>query len=214
MRTTETISHEESIELLPWLVNGSLGAAELEAVQLHARSCVACRRELDALKRLRDFVVDGAAAESIPEPDMRNINTRIDRLIEKQGWRDHLFSCVRAYFSSPWKLGFVVQTILIIGLTTVLLWPSGSEPEFTTLTQPEVLSGNHHFRVVFSPEVTLAELNTLLNDLDLRVETGPSAHGVYTLAVPATLSQQERAQLLGHLQSLSVVRFAQRVEHY
>jgi len=209
----DSISHEEAVELLPWLVNGSMDAAKQAAVQNHAQSCVVCRRELKALKALRDFVEDQADAELIPSPDMRNINARIDRMIDKHGWSQKLSSWLRSGIGAPWKLAFVAQTILVIVLTLALALPTVSEPEFTTLTRPESLSGSHHVRVVFNPETTLAEVTALLEELALEVETGPTARGVYTLALTAGTSAQELEQLLGQIQSRPSVQFAQPVVH-
>lgn len=214
MSAPESMSHEEAIELLPWLVNGSLHPSETEPVRVHARSCVVCRRELETLNELRDFVVDGAMAEAIPESDMRNINARIDHMIERKSWGSSLISWLHAHFASPWKLAFAAQTILVIGLAAALMWPPTPEPVFTTLTQAELMPGKHRVRVVFTPQTTLAEVTFLLRDTQLTVQSGPSARGVYTLAFPETLGPQEREQLLGHLQSLPAVQFAQNVAQY
>ena len=49
MNAPETVSHEQAVELIPWLVNESLVGKEKEAVLEHAQSCVICRRDLDDL---------------------------------------------------------------------------------------------------------------------------------------------------------------------
>lgn len=41
------MTHDEAVELLPWLANGSLGEVERATLLAHLASCEACRRELD-----------------------------------------------------------------------------------------------------------------------------------------------------------------------
>ena len=78
MNVRESMSHEQAVEFLPWLVNGSLDEQEKEAVLEHAHACVICRRELSNLEQLRDSISHASGTSPIPEPDMRNINARID----------------------------------------------------------------------------------------------------------------------------------------
>ena len=214
VKAPESISHEEATELLPWLVNGSLERSKQDLIRDHARFCVVCRRELEALETLRDCVANDMRSEHIPPPDMRSINARIDQLIEKRSWKQKLLGWVQTLTEKPWKLAFVMQTFLVFGLALALMWPSGPEPEFTTLTQPEDLQGTHHIRVVFTSDTTLADVTALLNEMELAVETGPSAQGVYTLAFAEGLSVQDRAQLIGQLQNKPFVQFAQSVVNY
>jgi len=50
---SQSITHTRAFELLPWLVNGSLGAEERDIVEQHVGSCLACHRELKEQQRLR-----------------------------------------------------------------------------------------------------------------------------------------------------------------
>ncbi len=214
MNVPETIAHEKAIELLPWLVNGSMDEAACEAVHAHAQSCVVCKRELRALEQLQAFVSDAAADwEDIPEADMRGINARIDQWVERRNWKAHLTSWIRDNMSNRWRLAFAVQTAVLIGLATALFWPQSPGPQFTTLTLPDQLSKGHYVRVVFSPDMTLSQMAELLGEHTLTVATGPSARGVYTLEVSKALSAEERAQLLKNLQRQPSVQFAQWAVH-
>ena len=56
MITHEAMSHDECVELLPWLVNDSLQGRERQAVQAHATSCIICRRELAELEVLQHSI--------------------------------------------------------------------------------------------------------------------------------------------------------------
>ena len=56
MNVRESVSHEQAVELLPWLVNNSLDEQEKEAVLEHAHACVICRRELTNLQQLQNSI--------------------------------------------------------------------------------------------------------------------------------------------------------------
>ncbi len=211
MNARESVSHEQAAELLPWLVNDSLDAEEKQNVLEHALTCVICRRELDELDRVSDSVADTAKALPIPVPDMRNINVRIDRLIDRQNWGREWFSWIRDAITGPWRVALAVQMGLIIVLASVLFWPGSEDPEFTTLTQPQNIPDGHYIRVVFSPDLAATELSRLLDEMALTVADGPSARGVYTLGISQTISEDERARLLANLQREPNVLFAQAV---
>jgi hypothetical protein len=207
----EILPHEIATELLPWLVNGSLDEGEKVAVLEHAGACVICRRELGDLERLRDSISPISVAVPTPEPDMRNINARIDALIDRRNWGRNLVAQIRETFESPWRIAFAAQSILLIVLASLLLWPEPENAEFTTLTQPHDLPVGHHVRVVFSPELDQSEISTLLDRFELKVIEGPSSRGVYTLGLAESLPVEDRDRLLRSLQDDPKVLFAHPV---
>ena len=64
MNRDKVIAHDEARGLLPWLVNESLDAGELDRVREHANSCVICRRELEDLQHLQASIRRDADAIS------------------------------------------------------------------------------------------------------------------------------------------------------
>lgn len=211
MNVRESMSHEQAVEFLPWLVNGSLDEQEKEAVLEHANACVICRRELNNLEQLRDSISRAAGASRIPEPDMRNINARIDALINRQNRGRELLSRLREIFDSPWRIAFGAQSIVLLVLATVLLWPEPRGAEYATLTWTEYLPAGQYVRVVFSPELPQTELMSLLDEFELSIVDGPSNRGVYTLSVANTISGQDSHMLASSLQDAPSVLFAQPV---
>lgn len=208
------MSHEQAVELLPWLLNGSMDEDEQEKVREHALSCVVCRRELQALELINRFISDAAKSEPIPAPDMRRINARIDRWIEHRSGLRQWFSRWSDTVTNPWRLAFAAQTVLVIALAAMILWPASEEAEFTTLTQPRSLPDGRYLRVVLSPDTAVSELAGLLDDMELRVADGPTPRGVYTLAVPQPLTGDDRLRLLQRLQENPRVLFAQWVNEH
>ena len=211
MNARESISHQLAVELLPWLVNNTLDEQERENVLEHALACVTCRRELDELEQVSNSVADTTKSWFTPTPDMRNINARIDGLIDRQNRGRELMSWIRDMSPGPWRVAFAAQMGLIIVLASMLFWPGSGDPEFTTLTQPQNIPDGHYVRVVFSPDMAASELSNLLDEMALTVADGPSARGVYTLGVSQTMSEDERDGLLANLQREPDVLFAQPV---
>ncbi len=211
MNRHEPMSHEQASELLPWLINNSLAEGERDLVRAHATSCVICRRELHELENLRDSISDASTATTIPAPDMRRINARIDALIEKENRGQILLTKMREFFGSPWRIAFAAQTAVVVVLATVLLWPQVDEPGFTTLTDPQNLPDGQYVRVVFEPTLPASDLSRLLDTMNLTIVDGPSDRGVYTLRLSITLSAADRAAIVADLSSNDGVVFAQPV---
>ncbi len=220
MTARNAVPHEQAMELLPWLVNNSLSEDERGAVLEHAKSCVACRREMLQLENLRDSIKCLSGSEAVPAPDMRNINARIDRFIERQNLARRSLLWVGGFFDRPWRTAYAVQTVLLVVLAAALLWPdipdTSNTPDtpkagFTTLTQSRELAVGHYVRAVFSPELTAAELQALLDDLQLAIVDGPTDRGVYTLAAGNSKAVEERDAALIDLSQSPGVLFAQPV---
>ena len=211
MIARETLPHEHAMEMLPWLINDSLLGDERVAVLDHAQSCVMCRREIKSLQELRDSVISLSSAVPIPEPDMRNINARIDKLINRQNWARRSISWIGEFFASPWRAVYVAQSVLLVVLAAALLWPATRDTEYTTLTQASDLADGHYVRVVFSPDLAHSDLKELLDELELSIVAGPSDRGVYTLVTENSIVVEERDAALARLLKNRSVLFAQPV---
>lgn len=211
MNAHKSLPHEQAMELLPWLINDSLISDERAAVLSHAQSCVICRREMNELESLRDSVKHLSSPVPIPVPDMRNINAQIDIFIDRQNLGRRWLSRITEFFASPWRVAYAVQTVLLVVLGAALLWPETQDAEFTTLTQSQDLADGHYVRVVFSPDLTNANLKTLLDGLGLAIVDGPSDRGVYTLATENSMAVDGRDAALAGLMKKPDVLFAQPV---
>jgi len=211
MTSPEQLTHESALEMLPWLVNGSLSGDKASAAREHALSCVICRRELDGLELFRQHFSQASESVAIPAPDMRNINRRIDDLIDRQnGWRD-AFSRVKDFARSPWRLAFAAQSLALLVLAGMIFIPSSPEAEFTTLSNPAAIASADFIRVVFSPDLDEHALSELLNDHELAVISGPTERGVYTLSSDLPLGASDHERLVESLRVHPEVLFAQPV---
>ena len=212
MNATETMQHDQAIVLLPWLVNGSLDTDELAAVRDHASSCVICRRELAELEALHETIDRVGSAAPVPAPDMRRINARIDALIARQNSVKGFLSKLQEFFSTPWRLAFVAQSVALVAIMFVWLWPEPPEPAFETLTEAQSLPQGHYLRVVFDPTLDAPDIDALLYEADLELFAGPSARGVYTLRFDAALPANKRDALAQALAADQRVLFVQAID--
>lgn len=74
--TRPDLNHPE--ELLPWLANGTLEGEELHRVEEHLRSCLACRREVEELRRLRREVDTASDASPPGAPGLERLLAEIE----------------------------------------------------------------------------------------------------------------------------------------
>ena len=211
MTVHDAMSHEEAIELLPWLVNGSLDASEREAVRGHASSCVICRRELAELDALQQSISNLSAQIETPGVDMRRINARIDAQLERESKPRERLAAMRSFFAKPWRTAFAVQTALLLAIAVVWLRPDDPAPEFRTLTAPEVLPAGDYVRVVFDPTLDDSEMPALLHEHGLVVIDGPSERGVVTLRFVADVHDDEHDAIIERMRDDPRILFAQPV---
>jgi hypothetical protein len=82
-------------------------------------------------------------------------------------------------------------------------------PAYKTVTVSVPRAPNEVIRAVFSPTLTLSELQQILDEAQLRIVSGPTEAGVYSLA--ASSSRPVNASLL-LLRGHATVRFAERID--
>lgn len=206
------MTHEEAIELLPWLVNGSLDDEEREIVAAHATSCVTCRRELGELEVLGQSINLLGSQHEPPAPDMRRINRMIDAQLEAASPGRALADAWRRFSDSRWRVAFAVQSLVVVVAAGVLLLPREQEPLYTTLSNTEQLPAGQYLRVVFDPTLAPPEVDDILRANRLTVMAGPSARGVVTLRFADGVAQPERDATMARMQSDARVLFAQPVQ--
>jgi hypothetical protein len=81
---------------------------------------------------------------------------------------------------------------------------------YRTLTAPAAQTQAAALRVVFTPDITLAELQELLREHGLRVLAGPSEAGLFTLSLRAPqATTSDRGPMLARLRADARVRFAE-----
>jgi len=177
----DPMTHAEASALLPWAANQSLPHAVREAVVSHSLACVSCRRELHNLTAHVDELSSRNDAISVPAPDMRRINQRIDAHIFARGRAVRVLGRMLNFFADPWRAAVALQSVIIVIIGVLYVTPEPDESIFTTLSESASLPAGDYIRAVFSPELGTQEMNSLLQKFELVAFDGPSERGVYTL---------------------------------
>jgi len=165
----------ERDEMLPFLANGTLEPEERAALERALEEDEPLRRELDFVARLRTGV---KAASDAPDPGELPLRRALKRIEREEA---------RTRRPSPWwraaaiaaGIAVVVQSGVIV---RQLYAPAPGGPELlgerTTATDGRVV-----LQVTFAAEAREAEIRTLLRSLRATIVDGPSAAGVYRVAL-------------------------------
>jgi len=208
--------HEVISALMPWYVNGTMGVLDRQRVDSHLRICAACREELLQERRVCERVGTQVGVEYIPTPSLKRLNVALDGMnAGEYPLRKPPPPAERpSPRSMPWT-AMMAASVAALGLTVDLLvadrWTQlhAQEPQsdYYTVTTPMARPPDEIIRAVFAPNLTLVELQAMLDEAQLRIISGPSEAGVYSLAAmstrPVNLS-------LGSLRQHTTVRFAER----
>jgi hypothetical protein len=209
--------HEEFQELLPWYVNETLAAPQRARVESHLRDCEACRAELERERLIRGRMAGDAAIEYLPAPSLKRLQARLDEA-NLQGSRpaapepDQAASRGAPPRRALWAACAAI--VAVLGLMTAYRWMdvhrSAAQDGYYTVTTPAHHPSGEAIRAVFAPTVTLVELNAILDESQLRIVSGPTEAGVYSLASTST---RPVADSLAILRRHASVRFAEPTQY-
>jgi len=222
--TDTAIAHRRAWELIPWVVNGTASATEREAVEAHLEGCADCRGELEFQRGLQATIAAQSRVEGDVRESWQRLRHRIDaaapaapaqRLDSRRGRAGRL--------QMRWLVAaMVVQAIGLAGLGAAL-WSRpyalgglaaaapGVPAAYRTLSSTEAAAPAATIRVVFAPEVTVAQVQSMLAAAHLQVVAGPSNVGVWTLGPARDSSRDATETALRELRARTEVRFAEAV---
>jgi anti-sigma factor RsiW len=207
----DMLEHDAISLLLPWYVNGTASAFDRQRVDSHVATCAACRDDLEFERKIQARVATDVVIEHIPAASLNRLQSRLDAL--KADAVDSRREPRKAYRPSlPW-LGLIAASIAG-AVATVGFYTAGARhspgvppsPAYYTVTDPEARSSNEVIRAVFVPTITLVELQTLLDEAQLKIVSGPTEAGVYSLAAR---SSRPVGLSLALLRQHKTVRFAE-----
>jgi len=184
MKTLDT--RDAVRELLPWHENGTLNDVERERVRALLATDLEANRQRRELHALREALVD----ESTLASDM---GSNLQRLRAQMGPTNAI-----AYMpmTARW-LAIAASAIVSLGAVTFYAGTRvGPYQTLTATAAPEPVAADADLvRVDVAAGVDAAALMQLTGDAQVRVLSGPSEHGVATLAVPHARAQQIIARL-------------------
>lgn len=234
MELQSNTTHLHAVELLPWLVNGSLDDEEQAWVEAHVAQCPGCRQEVLALRRLQE-AVHSEQLDDYVSTRLAGIHQRIDGVTARlSSARNHeardearasawaswhrLLGMGRLRATSGWRAAALAQALVLIAVGGV--WLVRSNPSeilardtatYHLLSAPQssdrspAPDARWHIAVVFDQRTPESEMRALLLALNATLTAGPTAQGAYDLALES--GSPERA--LTTLRASPWVRVAQ-----
>jgi putative zinc finger protein len=209
---------DEAARLLPWYVAGRLSANDTGRVVQHLEHCAICRDDLIHERSLRTLLKSESSLEYAPQPGLAKTLARIDEF-EREGATIPRSTArtaatpVRRFGAVHWlTAAAAVQAIALCLVGATLFHRSvQTEPRYITMSSvPAPLPSGSRIRVVFSPDMSLGALQSLLAQNALTIIHGPSEAGAYTLALTdARAASQTVDPIIAALRSDARVMFVE-----
>jgi anti-sigma factor RsiW len=172
--------HDAVQSLLPWYVNGTLDAAELDRVRDHLRGCAQCQADIAWQER---FCTPGQlAGEPVPAQRIDRDWAALARRIRADAPRAPRPPSRASWRTAPWwPFAFAAQSALAaILLVAWLVAPPREEPSYHALgAAPSATSAN--VLVVFRPTATEADIRQALRTSRAQLVAGPTVTDAYLL---------------------------------
>jgi len=218
--TDDMAAHEEISALLPWYFNGTLGEYDRQRIDSHLRGCAHCRDVMLQERRLYEAMAAESGVEYMPAASLKRLQARLDGLdaaaasaaVAAESPRGRR-AIRRAMPWQRWAAASVAAMIVALGVVTADQWMRLRERDmpsnYHTVTTSVPRAPDEVIRAVFSPTVTLVDLQAILEEAQLRIISGPTEAGVYSLA---TNSNRPVSSSLAQLRRHAAVRFAESTQ--
>jgi hypothetical protein len=218
--STWAAEHQEISELIPWYVNGTIGALDRQKLDAHFLTCAACRGEMLEERRMYEAMSADSGIEYMPAASFKRLQARIE---QGDSASDSAPGAPGSRFSrepEPSVHGrmprrYLIAASIAVAILAISLVSTdkryrlrGWEPSsgYSTVTSSAPRPPNEVIRAVFSPTITLVELQAILDEAQLRIVSGPTEAGVYSLAANTDRPVNSSLALL---RRHSAVRFAE-----
>jgi anti-sigma factor RsiW len=212
--------HEEVSALLPWYVNGTINELDSQRVAAHLSVCVECNNDLALeLSVYRGMTAD-PAVEYMPSASLKRLQARLDGVAPPAAVdtsatnasadtiRTVTRPMTRRRHSIPW-FGVMAASIAVMAVALGLLTADRWQSNYYTVTTASPRPPGEVIRAVFSPTITLDQLQGILDEAQLRIVSGPTEAGVYSLA---SKSSRPVSSSLALLRGHDMVRFAESTQ--
>lgn len=216
------MKHDDVWHVLPFYLNGTLRGQARNEAEAHLASCAECRTELATQTQVRDSVLKEDVRQESAQSSFEQLWDRIledEAVAEAHASKGSLPGIApglpRARTSNVMK--WLVAAVIVegVGLATLsaMTWSQSQalsvSPDYRTLSSQPAALPVGQIRAVFSPDLKLAQLQSLLSASKLSVVGGPTEAGVYTLALERADVSVDSA--LANLRGSASVRFAEPI---
>ncbi|TPK74907.1 anti-sigma factor [Mesorhizobium sp. B2-4-12] len=190
MSAAEKMSRRDEMEtLLPFYLNGSLEGAELEAVEEWLASDPAALAALGEAEA--EFSGTSAANEAIRPP--ADALSRFAKTLEAEAgparmpagssWLAQAWGRFMAVPAGvAWAAAAVLLALIVV---QSLVQPGGKGKDFEIAGAEDDLAKMPFALVKFKPDAKMSDVSSFLGGKGLKIIGGPTADGVFRLAIPA-----------------------------
>jgi hypothetical protein len=211
------MNHRQAWDLIPWFINGSAPDSRSALLEHHLRECPECRAEVEAQRAIMQAMKTRPLVENMPHGSLQKLWARIDAQAvpaaepSARAIPDTIRIRQRPPRMAMWLAAAIAMQALLLGAVTLLLMRlPPEEAAYRTVSSPTAATAAPSLRAVFTPDMTLGELQALLERAGLRIVNGPTPEGVYTLA-GTQRSNADPARPLAVLRSHPATRFAEPI---
>jgi hypothetical protein len=215
---SEAREHQTISLLIPWYVNGSAGESERQRVDAHLLLCADCRDDLAQERSVYQAMNAETTVEYMPAASLKRLQARLDGIgaeAAPDAPADKAAAGKTGRRSMPWQ-GLMAASFAVMALALSVLaadrWMQSrahAASDYYTVTTATARAPGEVIRAVFSPTVTLVELQAILDEAGLRIISGPTEAGVYSLAANSRRPVNSSLELL---RANAMVRFAESTQ--
>jgi len=213
--------HEEAFLLLPWYLNQTVSESERKIISAHLAECDTCRQELEFLTQAEGVSSSSDDISAIPQNGFARLLERIDEDVPTYGvatrqsvdLKNRMVEWLGLEQFGVRGFSVAVSAILVLAVTTMVLWPTQSphDPVYQTLT-----SGNSaeqqalQIRIVLSQGADIDLLQSRVKEIwsSIVIIEMPGT-GTYSIILPVESDPATVAQLLGYLKDSDSIKLVQ-----
>jgi hypothetical protein len=231
-RIDDPQEHRDVSALLPWYVNDSIDEVQRRRVDAHLEQCAICREYLARELRVFQGMNIESPIQYMPTASLKRFQARLDGVscagegvVVNDGEavsNGEVVNRGRKWAGNPRRrraawVGLMAASVAVIAVAIGLLATDrliqfrvrSSAPSYYTVTDSRPSAPEVVIRAVFAPTITLVELQALLDEAQLRIVSGPTEAGVYSLAAN---SRRPARSSLALLRTHPAVRFAESIQ--
>jgi hypothetical protein len=162
-------------------------------------------------RRIYEAIDAQPSVDYMPVASLRRLQAQLDAQPAESPGSPVVLEEERSSRAGPWRTWMaasVAGVAVAVGLFAADQWLQMERqlPNYRTVTNAVARPQGEVIRAVFAPTITLVELQTVLDEAQLRIVSGPTEAGVYSLASNSTLTVRASLALL---RQHSTVRFAE-----
>ena len=201
--------HEQICALIPWYVNGTIREEDRAKLEAHCAECLRCREELNIEQRIYRGIAQQSAVEYMPAASLKKLQNLIDGRVEAPVRSTPPVRRLRRPSLMAASVAALALAVSLLAADRVMVTRNEIAPSFRTVTNNRIRPADEVIRAVFAPEVTVERLQDLLNEAQMRIVSGPTKAGVYSLAAT---SKRPVSESLEVLRKHPDVRFAESTD--